>query len=138
MISYFVKTLTFRTHLRQKISWHISFLFSFLCIALLEVSSPWAIKVKAFLSYICYLCNSIYFISHQKTITADKGWAGRFWGETGCNGDACDPGPNTLAEFNIGDMDFYDVSLVDGFNMAILVSLFLLQKYSHKQTYHLI
>ncbi|KAL2319091.1 hypothetical protein Fmac_032967 [Flemingia macrophylla] len=74
-------------------------------------------------------------------------WSGRFWGRTGCNFDPktqqgscttadcgsdqvqCNGGgatpPATLAEFTIGSgsgtQDFYDVSLVDGFNLPILV-----------------
>ncbi|PNY06866.1 pathogenesis-related protein 5-like [Trifolium pratense] len=74
--------------------------------------------------------------------TAPLGWSGRFWGRTGCNFDdagngncitgdcagglKCNGGgapPVTLAEFTIrsgnGDKDFYDVSLVDGYNVGI-------------------
>ncbi|KAJ9585054.1 hypothetical protein L9F63_020609, partial [Diploptera punctata] len=57
----------------------------------------------------------------QITLSADEGWAGRFWCETGCSDGVCDPGPNSLAEFNIGSLDYYDVSLVDGFNVAIQI-----------------
>lgn len=75
-------------------------------------------------------------------VTAPPGWSGRFWGRTGCNFDGagngncitgdctgglkCNGGgapPVTLAEFTIGsvsgDKDFYDVSLVDGYNVGI-------------------
>lgn len=41
----------------------------------------------------------------------------RYWADTGANSPAC----NTLAEFTqngAGGLDFYDVSLVDGFNVA--------------------
>ncbi|XP_034197146.1 glucan endo-1,3-beta-glucosidase-like [Prunus dulcis] len=76
-------------------------------------------------------------------------WSGRFWARTGCSTDAsgnfvcatadCGSGrvtcnsinstdgipPATLAEFSIpagGGQDFYDVSLVDGFNLAMSVT----------------
>ncbi|KAL8532027.1 hypothetical protein ACS0TY_008580 [Phlomoides rotata] len=72
---------------------------------------------------------------------AAKGWSGRFWGKTGCTFDSIsqvschtgdcsfeDAGCNitgvTLVEFTlaIGDNnDFYDVSLVNGFNLPVLV-----------------
>ncbi|KAL6215919.1 hypothetical protein ACLB2K_015345 [Fragaria x ananassa] len=72
-------------------------------------------------------------------LTAPAGWSGRFWARTGCNFDEAGNGkcltgdcggalkctgggepPVTLAEFTVGstltDKDFYDVSLVDGYN----------------------
>ena len=73
-------------------------------------------------------------------------WSGRSWARTGCSTDAsgnfvcvtgdCGSGqvtcngagaipPATLAEFNIpagGGQDFYDVSLVDGFNLPMSVT----------------
>nr|DAD40635.1 TPA_asm: hypothetical protein HUJ06_014958 [Nelumbo nucifera] len=75
-------------------------------------------------------------------LTAPPGWSGRFWARTGCNfhdsgngkcitGDCgglkCAGGgapPVTLAEFTTGvsgtnNMDFYDVSLVDGYNVGM-------------------
>ncbi|KAH7846388.1 hypothetical protein Vadar_013438 [Vaccinium darrowii] len=71
-------------------------------------------------------------------LSAPAGWSGRFWPRTGCNFDGsgngkCDTGdcgklmctgagipPVTLAEFTIGgDKDFYDVSLVDGYNVGL-------------------
>ncbi|KAJ4967158.1 hypothetical protein NE237_019007 [Protea cynaroides] len=73
-------------------------------------------------------------------LTAPLGWSGRVWGRTGCNFDSlgnghCDTGdcgglqctgggatPVTLAEFTIGvnnQQDFYDVSLVDGYNVGM-------------------
>ena len=71
-------------------------------------------------------------------------WGGRFWGRTGCRFDgsghgSCETGdcgrglacsgaggatPATLAEFKLrGDQgkDFYDVSLVDGYNLPIKI-----------------
>nr|GMD53383.1 pathogenesis-related protein 5-like [Ipomoea batatas] len=76
----------------------------------------------------------------SRTFQAPTGWSGRFWGRTGCtfddsgqgscltgdcgsgqmecNGEGAEP-PATLAEFTLGtagSQDFYDVSLVDGFN----------------------
>ncbi|CAF2109516.1 pathogenesis-related protein 5-like [Brassica napus] len=75
-------------------------------------------------------------------VAAPAGWSGRIWGRTGCNFDAFGTGscltgdcgnklqcsgaggvpPATLAEFTIGHggaMDFYDVSLVDGYNVQM-------------------
>ncbi|KAJ7978602.1 Thaumatin [Quillaja saponaria] len=80
----------------------------------------------------------------SRSFQAPTGWSGRFWGRTGCNfygsglgscltGD-CGSGqvecngagaapPATLAEFTLGTggQDFYDVSLVDGYNLAMIV-----------------
>lgn len=71
---------------------------------------------------------------------APVGWSGRIWGRTGCNFDrngngtcltgACGTSlkcgaagkpPATLAEFTLAKVDFYDVSLVDGFNIPMAV-----------------
>ncbi|KAG9147461.1 hypothetical protein Leryth_007276 [Lithospermum erythrorhizon] len=75
---------------------------------------------------------------------APSGWSGRVWGRTGCNFDGsgsgiCSTGdcgsgqvecngagaapPATLAEFTLGTVgqDFYDVSLVDGYNLPMVV-----------------
>ncbi|KAL3640813.1 hypothetical protein CASFOL_015781 [Castilleja foliolosa] len=75
-------------------------------------------------------------------LPAPPGWSGRFWARTGCNFDASGNGncmtgdcggnikcigggapPVSLVEFTIGGggeaMDFYDVSLVDGYNVAL-------------------
>lgn len=76
-------------------------------------------------------------------VTAPSGWSGRFWARTGCNFDGAGNGncatgdcagglkctgggvpPVTLAEFTIGtasngNKDFYDVSLVDGYNVGM-------------------
>ncbi|XP_040997255.1 thaumatin-like protein 1 [Juglans microcarpa x Juglans regia] len=73
-------------------------------------------------------------------------WKGRFWAQTGCSTDAsgriscataeCASGkvecngngavlPASLVEINLvenGGQDFYDVSLVDGFNLPVSVS----------------
>ncbi|CAI9104726.1 OLC1v1003462C1 [Oldenlandia corymbosa var. corymbosa] len=81
----------------------------------------------------------------SRTFTAPTGWSGRFWARTGCNFDesgsgTCDTGdcgsgqvecngagaapPATLAEFSLGNgggQDFYDVSLVDGYNLPMIV-----------------
>lgn len=86
--------------------------------------------------------------SGQSTnLEAPAGWSGRFWGRTGCiftsSGEgtcaSADCGgklqcagagaaiPATLAEFtlagtqSISNLDFYDVSLVDGYNIPIAV-----------------
>ncbi|KAJ7295254.1 hypothetical protein O6H91_15G087400 [Diphasiastrum complanatum] len=79
-------------------------------------------------------------------ISAPPGWAGRFWGRTGCLFDSpsgqgtCSTGdcggamrctgiggnpPATLVEFTLnGDdgKDYYDVSLVDGYNLPVNVA----------------
>ncbi|XP_019422843.1 PREDICTED: thaumatin-like protein 1b [Lupinus angustifolius] len=76
---------------------------------------------------------------------APTAWSGRFWARTGCNFDDsghgtcktgdCNSGevncngngaapPATLAEFTLGSgsqQDYYDVSLVDGYNVPMLV-----------------
>ncbi|KAM7514056.1 hypothetical protein LguiA_003639 [Lonicera macranthoides] len=81
----------------------------------------------------------------SKTINAPSSWGGRFWGRTHCTQDSagkftcatgdCGSGklecagsgatpPATLAEFTLdGDsgLDFFDVSLVDGYNLPMLV-----------------
>lgn len=83
----------------------------------------------------------------SRSFQAPPGWSGRFWGRTGCNFDpttgqgSCATGdcgsnqiecngagatpPATLAEFFIGGgttgQDFYDVSLVDGYNLPMMV-----------------
>ncbi|KAI4974591.1 thaumatin-like protein 1 [Hordeum vulgare subsp. vulgare] len=80
----------------------------------------------------------------SRSLYGPTGWSGRFWGRSGCNfnggkgtcvtGD-CGSGeiecrgagatpPATLAEFTLdgdGGKDFYDVSLVDGYNLPMLV-----------------
>jgi hypothetical protein len=59
-----------------------------------------------------------------------NGWSGRFWGRAGCTTTGgkltceTDPFPSSLAELTLTNMpdsglDFYDVSLVDGFNLPI-------------------
>lgn len=75
------------------------------------------------------------------SLSAPSGWSGRFWARTGCNFDAsgngqCSTGdcgrslnctgggvpPVSLAEFTLngsGGKDFYDVSLVDGYNVGV-------------------
>ncbi|XP_038991441.1 thaumatin-like protein 1b isoform X3 [Hibiscus syriacus] len=81
-----------------------------------------------------------------KTISAPTSWGGRFWGRTHCSQDStgkfsclsgdCGSGkvecsgngaapPATLAEFTLdgaGGLDFFDVSLVDGYNVPMLVA----------------
>ncbi|XP_031395110.1 thaumatin-like protein 1 [Punica granatum] len=80
----------------------------------------------------------------SRSFQAPTGWSGRFWGRTGCSFDgsgsgSCQTGdcgsgqvecnglgaapPATLAEFTLGTVgqDFYDVSLVDGYNLPMLV-----------------
>ncbi|XP_020093757.1 thaumatin-like protein 1b isoform X1 [Ananas comosus] len=86
----------------------------------------------------------------SRTFVAPTGWSGRFWARTGCNFDASDRGscatgdcgsgqlqcngagaapPATLAEFTLSSsassssaaQDFYDVSLVDGYNLPMTI-----------------
>ncbi|KAL8543257.1 hypothetical protein ACS0TY_003973 [Phlomoides rotata] len=80
----------------------------------------------------------------SRTFVAPAGWSGRFWGRTGCTFSGSEPGscqtgdcgsgqtecngsgaapPATLAEFTLGTggLDFYDVSLVDGYNLPLIV-----------------
>nr|CAD7463425.1 unnamed protein product [Timema tahoe] len=80
----------------------------------------------------------------QETVTTADNWAGRFWARTGCRFDGngigpCDTGdcgnklqcagaggvpPVSLAEFTLngyGGVDYYDLSLVDGFNVPVQV-----------------
>ncbi|KAK8624167.1 hypothetical protein V6N13_065520 [Hibiscus sabdariffa] len=71
---------------------------------------------------------------------APVGWSGRIWGRTGCKFDkngngSCltadcgntlkckSPGkiPVSLAEFTLSDVDYYDISLVHGFNVPIWI-----------------
>ncbi|KAF3782872.1 Thaumatin-like protein 1 [Nymphaea thermarum] len=79
------------------------------------------------------------------TLTAPSTWSGRFWARSHCTTDSngkftcvtgdCGSGtlecsgsgaapPATLAEFTLGNgaLDFYDVSLVDGYNLPMLVA----------------
>ncbi|KAI9118483.1 hypothetical protein K1719_010815 [Acacia pycnantha] len=77
------------------------------------------------------------------SLVAPPGWSGRFWARTGCDFDNAGQGrcvtgdcgglkcrlggapPATLAEFTLGntssDKDFYDVSMVDGYNVEVRV-----------------
>lgn len=81
----------------------------------------------------------------SRTVTIPRSWSGRLWGRTFCSEDSsgkfscltgdCGSGklecagsgatpPATLAEFTLngaGGLDFYDVSLVDGYNLPMLV-----------------
>ncbi|XVE69719.1 hypothetical protein DITRI_Ditri10aG0013200 [Diplodiscus trichospermus] len=81
----------------------------------------------------------------SRSFQAPPSWSGRFWGRTRCTSDqntgqlTCQTGdcgsgqvecngkgaspPATLAEFTIGSgtQDFYDVSLVDGYNLQMIV-----------------
>ncbi|KAL6641639.1 hypothetical protein ACP70R_019820 [Stipagrostis hirtigluma subsp. patula] len=82
-----------------------------------------------------------------RAVAAPAGWSGRLWGRTLCAADAgtgrfacatgdCGSGdvqcggggaapPATLAEFTLdgsGGLDFFDVSLVDGYNLPMLVT----------------
>ncbi|XP_071719869.1 pathogenesis-related thaumatin-like protein 3.5 [Rutidosis leptorrhynchoides] len=75
-------------------------------------------------------------------LTAPTGWSGRFWARSGCTFDTSGKGncvtgdcgnvlqcngaggvpPVSLAEFTLNSpMDFYDVSLVDGYNVPVSI-----------------
>ncbi|MBA0714549.1 hypothetical protein Golax_013515 [Gossypium laxum] len=80
------------------------------------------------------------------SVSVPTSWSGRLWGQTLCTEDSsgkfsCLTGdcgsstlecsssgaspPATLAEFTLngaGEVDFYDVSLVDGYNLPMMVS----------------
>lgn len=76
------------------------------------------------------------------SIAAPLDWSGRIWGRYGCSFDEAGKGscatgdcggvlycngaggipPATLAEFTFGSEDFYDVSLVDGYNIPLSMS----------------
>ncbi|KAL8122211.1 thaumatin-like protein 1 [Apium graveolens] len=76
----------------------------------------------------------------SNTITATSSWSGRIWARAFCNdaGTSCGTGdcgnlqcsaggaaPASLVEFTLngdGGKDFYDISLVDGFNLPVTVS----------------
>ncbi|CAH9105810.1 unnamed protein product [Cuscuta europaea] len=83
----------------------------------------------------------------SRDITQPRAWAGRLWGRFDCSGEAtagtftCESGdcgsgavecngkgaqpPATLAEFTLNGadgLDFFDVSLVDGYNLPMLVA----------------
>ncbi|CAK9318095.1 unnamed protein product [Citrullus colocynthis] len=72
--------------------------------------------------------------------TIPDSWTGRIWARTGCDFDkdgngkcrtggcgevlnCTGPGsrPSTLADFTLGSIDYYDVSVVDGFNLPIAI-----------------
>ncbi|RWW59353.1 hypothetical protein BHE74_00033722 [Ensete ventricosum] len=84
-------------------------------------------------------------VASSRSFQAPSGWSGRFWARTGCsstggswscatgecgsgqvecNGAGAAP-PATLAEFTLAPssagQDFYDVSLVDGYNLPMVV-----------------
>lgn len=79
---------------------------------------------------------------HAMSIVPTPEWSGRIWGRHGCSFDSngkglCATGdcggqlscngaggvpPATLAEFTLGTQDFYDVSLVDGYNLPIAIA----------------
>ncbi len=76
--------------------------------------------------------------SSVTTTVIPNGWNGRLFGETGCdaNGQQCQTGecqtcamspttgfhPVSLAEFNLKNTDYYDISLVDGFNLPMWIN----------------
>lgn len=85
------------------------------------------------------LTGSILKPGQSTVFTAQPGWHGRIWGRTNCSFDptgngTCQTGncgsslkcsgpgqQATIAEFTLGQPDFYDVSLVGGFNLPMIV-----------------
>ncbi|KAK3097450.1 hypothetical protein FSP39_009737 [Pinctada imbricata] len=78
------------------------------------------------------------YAGQSHTVNFPDHWSGRVWGRTGCGGSSCQTGdcgggrlkcngaggipPVTLAEITFdgaGNQDFYDVSLVDGYNLKM-------------------
>jgi hypothetical protein len=81
----------------------------------------------------------------QVTVVVPDKWNGRFWGRTGCGFNSAGRGhcvtgdcggvfqckgygaiPATLAEYNLNsfdNLDFYDVSMVDGSNLPMYVNI---------------
>jgi hypothetical protein len=54
----------------------------------------------------------------------DNGWSGRVWGRFDCTTDSTGNFPSTLSELTLSQdqgtgLDFYDVSLVDGFDLPM-------------------
>lgn len=80
--------------------------------------------------------------TESNVFSAPSSWHGRIWARTACNFDSssnatcqtgdCGPAlvcshpghpPASIAEFALGsDVDYYDVSLVDGFNLPLVVT----------------
>uniref|UniRef100_A0A8R1I301 Thaumatin-like protein n=1 Tax=Caenorhabditis japonica TaxID=281687 RepID=A0A8R1I301_CAEJA len=75
-----------------------------------------------------------------RIIDVNNSWSGRIWARTGCdanyncetgfckNSEHCDGArgvpPVSLAEFSLngyGGLDFYDVSMIDGYNLPVLI-----------------
>lgn len=85
-------------------------------------------------------------VGEHVTITVPNHWNARFWGRTGCHFDAAGQGdcqtgdcsgrlqcngfgaiPVTLAEYDLDawdNLDFYDVSMVDGSNLPMYINRF--------------
>lgn len=110
-------------------------------------NTVYKLKSCLLLCMTCLVC-SIYIYFFQRTVNVANNWAGRVWGRTGCNfngngqgrcatGDCGDKlkcngaggvPPVTLAQVTLsgdGGKDFYDISLVDGFNIPVQVRRFL-------------
>jgi hypothetical protein len=84
-------------------------------------------------------------VGQSVTVSVPDKWNGRFWGRTGCSFNSagngqCQTGdcagkfqctqygaiPATLAEFNLNswdNLDFYDVSMVDGSNLPMYINI---------------
>lgn len=75
----------------------------------------------------------------SRTLNAPASWSGRIWGRTGCSNDTtgkftCQTAdcanklecggapPSTLVEFVLPATDFYDICLVDGFNLPVSIT----------------
>ena len=89
-----------------------------------------------------YITGGIKLAPNQsQSVNFPDGWAGRVWARTGCGSGSCETGdcgggdfkckgkggipPATLAEITFdghGKQDYYDINLVDGYNVKMAMS----------------
>ena len=101
-----------------------------------------ALNTSFFFFFFFYLAGGFRLGSGaSRTVYAPDKWSGRVWARTGCGSGMCETGdcgggrlqcngaggipPVTLAEITFdayGGQDFYDVSLVDGYNVKVSMS----------------
>ncbi|KAI8150199.1 thaumatin, partial [Fennellomyces sp. T-0311] len=65
-------------------------------------------------------------VAHGKTTTinVEDNWEGRVWARGACTKSGCDGTVASLAEFRLNganNIDYYDVSFVDGYNLPIRI-----------------
>lgn len=103
-------------------------------------STIWAIFCLIKIYFLLIFCSGGFKLFHGQShsVNFPSHWSGRMWGRTGCGGSRCETGdcgggrlhcsgaggvpPVTLAEITFdgaGNQDFYDISLVDGFNLPM-------------------